>query len=828
MAHRVRQLALVEPPAKTINLVTNPSAEQAAAAVVTRTNLVLNPASGTASTGWQSQAGTGGAQSAARQTGQTGWALGITTSVRATWSAPTTAVGGGVTYVGANGPGWLQGFIAGRIYGFAMQARASKVQRLWLQVNWYRSDGTYISSVGSGAEQVVAANTVVTFVLSGVVAPGGADRCSVAVVARAGASATNWLAGDWVEATLAHAEETDVVLVAPGGSALTGPIVGSIAAGIYGPDYTYGWAGAADASVSQQKAPGVASVSATAPTVAVSRSTDRALFGTYSERVVFGTGGAATAGDGQAMTGLTVGQTYTWSRYVYVPAGAPHVRLSVDGIGGSAPSAVRDQWVRLTQTFTATAANHTVRVLNQTATVRGDDVVYVDGSQLEEGSAATDYFSGSTPDVEGTDYSWTGAADASTSQRVVSATWVDLSCEAYEVTIRRGRGDPDEQPEAGTATLDLYSAVPAALDVTSKLQVQTQANSGAWLTRFTGYVTDVGLEYAMAVDPDGMQVVVQPFTRVQCADLLATLGRRYVGDTPWSQELDGPRIRSILTLAGVTGGVVDPGTVALLPRDVDRQPAAELAREVAAQAGGILFITMADAPAYHDAEHRRANQASLTLDACQLAMSPTWTRDAQGLVNEVAVTYGVAPEGSEQPVYTASNPDSQSRYGRLAYSTSSQLATLDDATTRGQALISRNAYPVWDLGQLEVVLATLSAAAFDTLMQLELGALLGLTGLPLGTPETSTAAWVEGWEEHLTADEHQLVLMVSGYCRTAPFVRWDDVAPASTWDSMRSSLRWDQAYCLGPSVSFGRWNDVPGNLFWDDLAATVTWDTWAY
>lgn len=411
-----------------------------------------------------------------------------------------------------------------------------------------------------------------------------------------------------------------------------------------------------------------------------------------------------------------------------------------------------------------------------------------------------------------------------------AGSWIDLSCDAMEVTIRHGRSGPDEQPEPGAATVDLYSGVPAKLDVGTQIQVQTQLSTAAWVTRFYGYVTDLSMEFGLGTDQPTGTVQVVPFTRMTCVDAMANLGRRFVGDTPWPQELDGPRANRILGLGGLSGAVVDPGTVQVIPRDVDRQPALDLIQDLATQAGGLFLVSKASAQAiYQDAEHRRNAVAALTLDACQLVMSPQWTRDTQGLVNEVALGYGVPAGGGDQSVYTATSADSQARYGRIAYSLGTQLATLADATTRANALLTRNAYPVWDVQAIEVVLSELDATAYDYLMQtVEVGELLGLTGMPVEAPNAYMALWIEGWEEHLTLDTHELVLQVSGYCRTAPFVRWDDADPSIDWNELASTLRWDDSWCLGPLPSYGRWIDVPGNLQWGNVATTITWDTWPY
>jgi hypothetical protein len=142
-------------------------------------------------------------------------------------------------------------------------------------------------------------------------------------------------------------------------------------------------------------------------------------------------------------------------------------------------------------------------------------------------------------------------------------------------------------------------------------------------------------------------------------------------------------------------------------------------------------------------------------------------------------------------------------------------------------LLTRNAAPVWILTDLPVALADLDPARTAQLLDLELHALVAVTGMPAtGSLPTTTSLWVEGWTETLTWGGHDLSLHVSGYCRTVPPPQWDDLAPTLTWDTVPAAMTWDDATCLGPQPSLGRWADVPASTRWDTIPAATTWDTW--
>jgi hypothetical protein len=78
---------------------------------------------------------------------------------------------------------------------------------------------------------------------------------------------------------------------------------------------------------------------------------------------------------------------HTASVYVWVPAGDPAVRLDVDGTTVGAASTLTNQWQRISVTWTATAASHTVRITtNTTSPVLGAEV-WMDEAQVEQAAA---------------------------------------------------------------------------------------------------------------------------------------------------------------------------------------------------------------------------------------------------------------------------------------------------------------------------------------------------------------------------------------------------------------------------------------------------------
>lgn len=407
------------------------------------------------------------------------------------------------------------------------------------------------------------------------------------------------------------------------------------------------------------------------------------------------------------------------------------------------------------------------------------------------------------------------------------AEQVDMTCLVDSVSLHYGRDDTTTQPEAATATLDVSldtgdEALPDGLEIGSILRITTTTPETTSV-RFVGRITDIALGWDDA-GPDTPNALAG---QIIAASPLSELGRRVVGDVPWPQELDGARVARIMSNAGITLDPTwsDPGTVQVIPRDVDAQAALPLAQEIAESASGIVWETRSGEVRYADSNHRRGATAALELDACDVLVTPTWNRSTSGLINKVSVGYGVAASEGDQPRYTAQNDTSIARYGRYELSTATQLAALADATALGQLLLVRNSSPVWVFSALPLDVKGLDALQTSALLGLNMHALISLTGLPsAGGAPTSAALWVEGWTERLAAGIHEIEIVVSGYCRTAPAPQWDDVDPALTWDAASGS--WDDWTCIGPQPNRGRWADVPASLRWDRVAASISWDTW--
>jgi hypothetical protein len=113
--------------------------------------------------------------------------------------------------------------------------------------------------------------------------------------------------------------------------------------------------------------------------------------GTQSMFIAFGASAGFQTVTSPVISGLTVGETYTFSAHVWIPAGDVAARLSLAGGNIGEASTQFDTWDRISVTFVATSTSHQVRVRAATIEDAVGDWMWVDGVQLEEGPVATAY-----------------------------------------------------------------------------------------------------------------------------------------------------------------------------------------------------------------------------------------------------------------------------------------------------------------------------------------------------------------------------------------------------------------------------------------------------
>lgn len=107
--------------------------------------------------------------------------------------------------------------------------------------------------------------------------------------------------------------------------------------------------------------------------------------GSQAMRVTWGA--ASGQAVGIVIDDLEIGQVYTASAYVWRASGSPALTLYILGMVGTSVTAMTGAFERLTFTFTATAAQHTLYVQTLTTAPAGTQC-WIDAVQMEEGTTA--------------------------------------------------------------------------------------------------------------------------------------------------------------------------------------------------------------------------------------------------------------------------------------------------------------------------------------------------------------------------------------------------------------------------------------------------------
>lgn len=101
----------------------------------------------------------------------------------------------------------------------------------------------------------------------------------------------------------------------------------------------------------------------------------------------------AIQGTETVVSGLSIGERYTASAWVYVPSGSPAVRLGVAGISTGTASSTTGAWQQIAYTFTATAVTHSVQLTPSAAPSAAGTRVWLDDVQVNAGAAAVTFSS---------------------------------------------------------------------------------------------------------------------------------------------------------------------------------------------------------------------------------------------------------------------------------------------------------------------------------------------------------------------------------------------------------------------------------------------------
>lgn len=384
----------------------------------------------------------------------------------------------------------------------------------------------------------------------------------------------------------------------------------------------------------------------------------------------------------------------------------------------------------------------------------------------------------------------------------IAGTSLDLGTVEYSVSIQHGRNDVLSAPEASSAQIVIRGAAGVAAKMADPLTIDAYG-----FRRFTGEITDIVITHQSSTPPTAVTTII-------AMGNLSKLGLKLTGEGGYPHETVRERAETILDNGGLNylNGGDDTLEVHQI-NDDDIKPVLEALAELAEWSGATYFDTPEGLIAFESYGSRGITAfaatwqsltetwdyyaqtwdsfpisfQSYTFPATGVIWTPTWTQNLTSLVNDVTVIYGAdGSDSSEQADDTASI----ATYGRRAYKLTTQLRNSADAATRAGNILTAQANPLWQLGQISVIVDTLDSTDRDRVLGLINGATVTVPNLPTPAPYSSFTGIVEGWAETYTPGQHIITFSISDPRYSYQTVTWADIDAALEWQNVNAGVAW--------------------------------------
>lgn len=378
---------------------------------------------------------------------------------------------------------------------------------------------------------------------------------------------------------------------------------------------------------------------------------------------------------------------------------------------------------------------------------------------------------------------------------------VDMASVEFNVTIMHGRSTVTDVPTASSAQLVIRGAAGPIMEISDTLVISFNGQP-----RFTGKISDIDVSFTGTSPPMAV-------TTVTAMGNLAELGLVDVGASGYVEETVRQRVEAILLASDVAylnGGDANITVKAVPAVDAVITTAWDGIAAMAVQSGATFFDLPSGKIIFEDYGNRGQTTLSgiwalqaatwastpgtwesigpgingTTIDGAGIILSPTWTKQLEPLINDITVTYGT-DQSTQQ-----TDSGSIALYGRREYLLDTTISNVGDAVTRTGQVITAQANPLWNLGQISILVNLLDAATTTAVMKLISGSLLRIYNLPTQGPYDDYTGIVEGWADSYAGGNHTLTLSISDPRFSYQILKWSDVIPDLTWGSVYDQTRW--------------------------------------
>ena len=226
--------------------------------------------------------------------------------------------------------------------------------------------------------------------------------------------------------------------------------------------------------------------------------------------------------------------------------------------------------------------------------------------------------------------------------------------------------------------------------------------------------------------------------------------------TGFTTDRTDQRIARIADWAGITARSLETGAVTATAHQdtTDLSPVAAM-NAVAATERGLVFIDGSGQLVFHARSHRYNAWWTAFVGSEDFDESLTFTTDTQSLINRVTVS---RPGGATQ-VFT--DTASVAKFGEFPADFDLLYTSDDDAAKAAAWVANTNSTPRPRISTVGVDLLAASPTTAAQMQALELGSLIGMTGLPMQAPGNTVSLFVEGWTENIGLDAWEMQLNTS-------------------------------------------------------------------
>ena len=386
---------------------------------------------------------------------------------------------------------------------------------------------------------------------------------------------------------------------------------------------------------------------------------------------------------------------------------------------------------------------------------------------------------------------------------LVNDVAIDLTDVEYDVQVQHGRSDIKSTPEASNASITIRGTTGTAINVGDEIRI------GAYngVCRFRGNVTDVQLEH-ISTEP------ATPVTTILAIGFLQKLGYLTTGESAYAKESPRDRVDDVMTGTGLDYlNAADANLELSANNDPGINTVLSYLQSLAEWSGGTYFDDCRGRIIFEDYGNRGiagnsgiwenltepwsfyttawstfpTNNAAHSIPGSAIAWAPQWAKNLQSVINDIEVEYD---NGS---IYQLEDTASITEFGRRKYDLVTELHGATDAQERAEQILTAQAQPLWNLGQVTVLMHRLTTEQRDDTMTLLNGSRVIVDDLPAGSPYTQFQGIVEGWSERYTPGQHLLTLSMSDPRASYQTCTWADVDASLIWGDVNATLAWYNA-----------------------------------